>query len=149
MVTKCKTIIGHSHKSDNSGRELAAAQRFYEKPERKLKKWSDTRWWSLCDSLESVADNEGPINAMVDKARAQDKSCAVPKLTEHEYKICRDLVKVMSPMRALQKSLEGEKYVTISHVDFQVSRALQKLALAQTRTGVAVEVMYLYLMLKL
>lgn len=140
VIKKSKDIIAHSHRSANSARELTAAQRLYEVPEKRLKTWTETRWWTYCDCLESIAANEGPINAMIDRAKTLDKTLALDKLTAHEFKICRDLVKVLEPTRALQKSLEGEKYVTISHVDFQVSRAQQKLALAQSDPSFAPEV---------
>lgn len=87
-----------------------------------------------------MAANEGPINAMIDRAKSLDKKLSLDKLTEHEFKICRNLVKVLEPTRALQRSLEGEKYVTISHVDFQVARVQQKLTLAQSDPSFAPEV---------
>lgn len=75
VVEDCKSIVSHSHRSDNSKRELEAAQRLWKLKEKRLKKWCDTRWWTLTDMVESVAENEGPIGIMIDRARSVDKNC--------------------------------------------------------------------------
>lgn len=134
--------MAFTHRSAPGRDELKRAQRGWNLPDKKLSTFSETRWWTLTDLVESVSINQKAISTMCQELESKDPKTPAKNLTDRQFMICKDLLTILVEPRELQRQLEGESYVTISNVDLSVCGMLEVLSSVQTDGEVCQEVRY-------
>ncbi|CAH2007669.1 unnamed protein product [Acanthoscelides obtectus] len=112
-IKKVKCIVEYFHRSSIATKKLYAVQEQLKPGQKPLKLIMDviTRWNSTLDMLERVANLQEPIEAAIGLLHNP-----VENLSENEWRILPEVVKILKPFKQLTEEFSSENEVTISKI---------------------------------
>lgn len=113
VIKKIKTIVEHFHRSPVATKKLFEMQEQLNPGNKPLKLIMDvvTRWNSTLDMIERVSNLQAPVEATIGLLHNP-----VQNLTEQEWQILPDIIKILKPFKQLTEEMSSENTVTISKV---------------------------------
>ena len=82
-----------------------------------------TRWWSTYQTVDRLLYLKPAFQALVLDNLLDDEVA----LTQHDWKVMKEMHMLLKPFKTAQELLEGDKYVTISWVPIMVGTIRKKL----------------------
>jgi len=89
-----------------------------------------TRWWSTYTMIARLLHLRLHIGVVCNS----DPDSVLVNLTEEQWALLKDIVKILEPFMLAQELMEGEKYVTLSLVPTVIERVRSNLREASLRT---------------
>ena len=90
-----------------------------------------TRWWSTWKMLHRLLVLTPTIDALI-----ASRQVNTPPLTPHQKKVLTEVEHLLAPIAKAQKTLEGDKYPTISFVPFFIWKLREHLKSQSTESAV-------------
>jgi len=125
-MKKARALVGHFKHSSQANDSLLAVQKaVLGTIERAVTVIQDivTRWWSTYQMCQRLLRLKQYFTLLVDA----EKLDADVNLNPNQWRIIEDICGVLKPFMIVQKTLEGENYVTISLVPYLISEIRVKL----------------------
>ena len=119
-----RSLVEYFNSSTQAVEKLCNMQKTTREGEKPLKLLQDvkTRWWSTWRMLDRLLLLTPSIDALI--ASGQVKATA---LTSYQKQVLAEVEDLLAPMAKAQKTLEGDKYPTISFVPFFVWKLRENL----------------------
>ncbi|XP_055842657.1 E3 SUMO-protein ligase ZBED1-like [Episyrphus balteatus] len=113
ILKKIKAIVEHFHRSSVATKKLVEIQEQLRPGQKPLKMILDvvTRWNSTLDMIERINILQEPLGAAIGLLHNP-----VPNLTEEEWILLPELIKILKPFKELTEEVSSQKEVSISKI---------------------------------
>lgn len=111
IITKCKSIVDHFHRSTKATNKLKEMQKQMGKKELKLINCTPTRWNSVLKMAERCIENQEPLEATIALLHKPIES-----LSYEEWEMAKEICNILQPFDEITVELSAENYTTVSKI---------------------------------